>query len=695
MIKKNRKFIVKNRRKRNLLLILFVVLFCMIGIGYSSLSTMLHIGGTLTVNKYFVPSLYNVFKAAAEEGVYALEYTGNHHDSYTEEPSQKIYYWTNDLHVDYSSIIDMYNVIFAGYCWQMMRTTDTGGVKLVYNGEVDDNKCLSNRPTHSGFSLRASKDLAGNYWYGTDYIYDSNLKKYKVSGTTEQVRWSESTSSDLIGKYTCALTDVDGTCSTLYYIESYYDNNDAYTIQLQTNAYYASIGTIQYNIPNSSLASAGYMYNTKYNQYVKDYTLHETMNSISPFSSNSWFADSVTWGSPVANVYNLNNPYQVSSISDSSMILGKYTFINQNQTYTRSNVYYVTNINGNQLIYIPLSSLGNHTLEDYNYKYTYGDSYTDNGNGTYTINNPSVIERINWYTDYNNVNHKYVCKGAVNNTCSDLWYVVTVSNSEMNYVNFNNMYKYSKNFTWDGSKYVLDSNTEVTLWNVADTTELAKLNNAHYTCLNLTGECEKLYYIYEKGDYRLTFLVLENGKSIEDALNEMLFDDNVNVKDSLIKKAIDLWYERNMLDYSDYLEDTIWCANRSIQNLNVWNPNGGEINKSLKFRLDTGLSCLNETDQFSVSNNKAKLKYKVGLLRGEEIDLFGHMPIFYTGQQYWVNSPAGGPYVYGTVIGQANSIGYLSYSSGYGIRPAISLKPGTLYSSGDGSRTNPYVVDTN
>ena len=26
------------------------------------------------------------------------------------------------------------NVSFANYCWQIIRTTDTGGVKIIYNG---------------------------------------------------------------------------------------------------------------------------------------------------------------------------------------------------------------------------------------------------------------------------------------------------------------------------------------------------------------------------------------------------------------------------------------------------------------------------------------------------------------------------------------------------------------------------------
>ena len=48
------------------------------------------------------------------------------------------------------------------------------------------------------------------------------------------------------------------------------------------------------------------------------------------------------------------------------------------------------------------------------------------------------------------------------------------------------------------------------------------------------------------------------------------------------------------------------------------------------------------------------------------------------------------------VIVQSNGyFGHGNVSTNYTIRPAISLKSGIEYSSGDGSKANPYVVDTN
>ena len=39
---------------------------------------------------------------------------------------------------------------------------------------------------------------------------------------------------------------------------------------------------------------------------------------------------------------------------------------------------------------------------------------------------------------------------------------------------------------------------------------------------------------------------------------------HVNTNDSEIKKFIDSWYEENMTEYTNQLEDTVWCNDRSI-----------------------------------------------------------------------------------------------------------------------------------
>ena len=228
-LKKRRK---KLHTRKVFLLNSILVVFMFLGIGYSLLSTELTIDGSTKVNEYLEPTLYNVLYKEAKTNGLAKEYTGEHQDSMNASLStEKIYHWYENGN-NSSIITNKNNVIFAGHCWQMIRTTDTGGVKMIYNGEAENNQCLSTRGTHVGYESIASLNLASNYWYGTDYTYDKTNNIFSISGTTEQVTWNDSTYQGLIGKYTCKLTSEDGTCATLYLVESYYNTTSAYVIPL-------------------------------------------------------------------------------------------------------------------------------------------------------------------------------------------------------------------------------------------------------------------------------------------------------------------------------------------------------------------------------------------------------------------------------------------------------------------------------
>ena len=139
-----------SRRKLNTIF-LFVIagLYSFISVGYAALSQNLMISGDVSY-LYHSRRLYDVLKRAAEDGTYATEYTGSHQDSMAGVGSKKIYHWyapsTSSGNTQGNQIADMNNVIFAGQCWKMMRTTDTGGVKMIYNG-VPNNGSLTAYPT--------------------------------------------------------------------------------------------------------------------------------------------------------------------------------------------------------------------------------------------------------------------------------------------------------------------------------------------------------------------------------------------------------------------------------------------------------------------------------------------------------------------------------------------------------------------
>ena len=178
----------------------------------------------------------------------------------------------------------------------------------------------------------------------------------------------------------------------------------------------------------------------------------------------------------------------------------------------------------------------------------------------------------------------------------------------------------------------------------------------------------------------------------------MLYNDNVNTTNSTIKSGVDAWYKQYLSDYSDYLEDTIFCNDRSQNNAstNGWNPDGGNLSTYMYFYGASDLSCPNDTDKFSVSNNKAQLTYKVGLMSYREMNLLSNSNARKTGKYYWLASPDSfySDYARGWRVGSDGFMSSYSVNDSYGVRPAVSLTPGTRYSDGDGSMEHPYIVNT-
>jgi len=97
------------------------------------------------------------------------------------------------------------NVLFGGFCWQIVRTTSTGGIKMIYNGIAENEQCLTNRTAPTGVNTAASRSdqTLGNandtlnYYYGTNYTYDTVANKFKLAGTvTNAKQWNNTNYPD-------------------------------------------------------------------------------------------------------------------------------------------------------------------------------------------------------------------------------------------------------------------------------------------------------------------------------------------------------------------------------------------------------------------------------------------------------------------------------------------------------------------
>lgn len=254
-------------------------------------------------------------------------------------------------------------------------------------------------------------------------------------------------------------------------------------------------------------------------------------------------------------------------------------------------------------------------------------------------------------------------------------------------------------FTYANGTYTLTN----TLSSFVNSSTVSNLTNYHYTCFDSTGSCTTLYYIFYFSNPYGYYLELTGGKSVENVIDEMLFNDNVNKDSSTIKQAIDYWYEHNMISFTKYLEDTVWCNDRSIYNLGGWNPNGGSMTTDLYFNSNVNLSnltCQNVNDRFTkyVENGNGKLSYPVGLITRQEQNLaYSSSSPLGSGNDFWGLSPSYfdegyRAFIYDVVSGGWNSNSYVYYPSG--VRPSISLRTGIEYSSGDGSTNFPYVILT-
>ena len=299
---------------------------------------------------------------------------------------------------------------------------------------------------------------------------------------------------------------------------------------------------------------------------------------------------------------------------------------------------------------------------------------------------------------------------------------------------YNKTYNFYENTMPSGVLFGADVSYDGNNYTLLDTQNTMDENH-HYTCNNTTGVCSTVRFYYLRNGTRYKYVELENVDNIQAAMREMLSADDVNKYESNIKVTIENWFKNNLLSYSNYLQDTVYCNNRTLSetsnysyNKSGWNPNGGSYTTRLAFSISdqsptsVSLKCENITDRFSVSNESAKLKYPVGLLSSREVLLSKINPAntienhylkidspgtstSSAGTAFWLSDsytfwPTKGMYqtffYKGSISGMSVDCMQQSGDVNYvGVRPVITLKADMEYTTGDGTKNNPYVVATN
>ena len=362
--------------------------------------------------------------------------------------------------------------------------------------------------------------------------------------------------------------------------------------------------------------------------------------------------------------------------------------------------YYRGDVDNNNLIFAGFCWKIVRTTETGGTKLIYNGLASDSG----TCNNTgddSMIGTSAFNTNYNSPAYVGYMYGTP--------YLTFTKNMD----NDTNIYYYGNDVTYQNGTYTLVDTKSSSNWSSIYN---GGLNNNHYTCMG-SITCSKVYYIYYTDSSNMYYIELTGGKKVEDALSDML-DNNTN--SSTIKDNIDEWYKTNIEDkgYSSYIEDTVWCNDRSIYQLNGWNPEGGSTIGILRFSSNKRVNgtyiptliCSREIDKFTVSeeNGNGDMDYPLGLLTADEIMLVGgkfgvinDTHYLFNGKTWFSASPSsfqiifafdGGFYSDGFVLqnnGELHSHGLFNSN---GVRPSISLKPYTEISEGTGTSDDPYQL---
>ena len=197
-----------------------------------------------------------------------------------------------------------------------------------------------------------------------------------------------------------------------------------------------------------------------------------------------------------------------------------------------------------------------------------------------------------------------------------------------------------------------------------------------------------------------------------------------NTNDSTIKTQIDKWYKNNLINYTKYLSTSaVYCNDRSLGTGQTYSTSS-DFNFASYYRMDwdtkgaksnPSYNCTDIRDAFSVDNTSAKLDFPIALMTAEEIVFAGGVSYTQMSTPYaWFISNSAGTRVSLDDWWSLSPISWISSDSRVGVwdylhmnlnhnyvgtaevvRPAISLKSCTKYSTGNGTPETPYeIVET-
>ena len=323
----------------------------------------------------------------------------------TDENGKDVYY--------YAGNITNNNLVLNNYCWKMIRTTETDGVKLIYNGELryeltdlitkDKYNVISNTPTETQFTFdettkKWTSGIAGvyngeniieftvieagdyvlNYEVssetrdkGTFYKNETRLKIDLGGLASGSIKLSGLTTNDVIKVvYKKDGSDNGGNDMVGFSIGKMNEKTTITCNNTGSDAHIDPAGT-QFNTRSNSPAYAGYMYGTNYavtEIYTKDLETYYYGSGVTWNGTAYTLIDAESLDSPTNNKH-----YTCLTTNSNCSTIYYITGYGSGSTYTR----YVTLTNGKK-IETALDEMLNYNTTNSNIKTVIDNWYSTN-----------------------------------------------------------------------------------------------------------------------------------------------------------------------------------------------------------------------------------------------------------------------------------------------------------------------------
>lgn len=319
---------------------------------------------------------------------------------------------------------------------------------------------------------------------------------------------------------------------------------------------------------------------------------------------------------------------------------------------------------------------------------------------------------------------KYTCNNSNGTSCSSVYKIKevdTTSSTSYNYVTLADYYSSTddsestgsglyKSIDDDGDSYYFRGNVNNyvsfanQLWRVIrvngdGTIRLLYNTDINTSAFNNVNDDEK----YSGYTYDNENVCTKENPCISsfDAKNN-LFVNNMNMTNSDVKTYLENWYIGNLKLYDNYISLESYCNDTTGNNGDGSSYYGGYERISKQYQ--PSLKCP-DTSQLYGGN----YKLKIGLMTADEANYAGlnvKAPYattnnyLYYSSNWWFMTPSGklitSNVTRSSESGGHKSIGitpqiFVTYT--FYVRPVINLKSNTLITSGDGSLSNPYVIE--